>query len=80
MYYLQRSRYAEAIELNEQLNQNGDSGGNSATRKAIMERFCKANIIPSALLARCRKRIFHEVETPHYMVSFIGTPPPPATC
>ena len=53
MYYLQRSRYAEAVALNEQLNaQQPQSSKSAATRKVIMDRFCKANLIPSALLAR----------------------------
>lgn len=49
MYYLQRSRYAEAVALNERLNSEGNR---SDVRKAIMERFCKANLIPNAVLAR----------------------------
>ena len=51
MYYLQRSRYSEAVALNEQLDSRQQQPGmrnnnNSAgsTRKAIMERFSRANL------------------------------------
>ena len=51
MYYLQRSRYSEAVALNEQLDsrqqQPGMRNNNnkaSSTRKAIMERFSRANL------------------------------------
>ena len=49
MYYLQRSRYSEAVALNEQLDSRQQSGRNSnnnnaSTRRAIMERFSRANL------------------------------------
>lgn len=50
MYYLQRSRYSEAMHLNEQLNSRPQ--GFSSTRQAIMDRYSKANLIPNSLLNR----------------------------
>ena len=50
MYYLQRSRYSEAMHLNEQLNSRPH--GFSSTRQAIMDRYSKANLIPNSLLNR----------------------------
>ena len=44
MYYLQRSRYSEAVALNEQLDSRPDSRGRNATRKAIMQRYSRANL------------------------------------
>ena len=43
---LQRSRYSEAVALNEQLDsrQPGRNNNNASTRKAIMERFSRANL------------------------------------
>ena len=43
---LQRSRYSEAVALNEQLDsrQAGRSNSNASTRKAIMERFSRSNL------------------------------------
>ncbi len=49
MYYLQRSRYAEAVALDAELSAAGRA---SQTRRAIMDKFCKANLIPKAVLAR----------------------------
>lgn len=48
MYYLQRSRFSEAMNLNEHLERRGNTGRSSAsenTRKAIMERY--AHRLPS---------------------------------
>ena len=42
--YLQRSRYSEAVALNEQLDSRPDSRGRNATRKAIMQRYSRANL------------------------------------
>ncbi len=53
MYYLQRARYSEAVAFNEELNRTtAGSSSSSETRKAIMDRFCRANLIPSTVLAR----------------------------
>ena len=42
MYYLQRSRFSEAMNLNEHLERRGNTGRSAvseSTRKAIMERY-----------------------------------------
>jgi hypothetical protein len=52
MYYLQRSRYGEAMALNEQLDARKGSKERSSTRRAIMERYSKANLIPNAQMMK----------------------------
>ena len=39
MYYLQRSRFTEALQLSEQLRSTVGGGGRAAARDAIMDRY-----------------------------------------
>ncbi|TRY74821.1 hypothetical protein TCAL_05664 [Tigriopus californicus] len=55
MYYLQRSRYSEAMQLNEKLDTMPGSRETSQTRRAIMERFSRNNLIPNTLMHRFSK-------------------------
>ena len=60
MYYLQRSRYGEAMRLNDDLNSRPEACSKAAaTRKAIMERFSKANLVPGGLFDRFNKAASH---------------------
>ena len=52
MYYLQRSRYHEAMKLNEHLNSLPMGQARKEDRMAIMDRYSKANLIPNTLMHR----------------------------
>ncbi len=51
MYFLQRSRYAEAVSLNEQMESTDrHSDKDCSVRRSIMERYRKANLLPMTTL------------------------------